>query len=445
MRVRTQDDFIKKAIDVHKNKYDYSKVIYVNTSTKVDIICPIHGMFKQTPHSHLSGKGCKLCGRESTKIGNDEFIRRARQIHGLKYDYSKVDYHRKDKKVIIICPVHGEFRQTPNGHLYLKQGCPKCSSIEGGKKRSGENHPMKKTSVKEKVKNTCIERYGTKTYAESLVGRKKLHDIICSDEVQQKSRNTCMMRYGASTWSKSIDGKRRLHEIMSTEQMLHKIEMGYLLNYGVTHYMKTDEGRERARQNMLSVDRQIALKNGFLKKYGVTNAFLVPEIQRKIELVKLEKYGTKYPIQVQSIQNKVYMTKRQNHTFGTSIPEQELYELLCFVFGKENIIRQYNFDIRYPFACDFYIKTIDLFIELNAHWTHGGHWFDIHDLRDINKLLDWQYKSITSDYYKSAIYIWTQRDLLKRQIAVDNNLNYVVFWDANLNDAKNWLNESFII
>lgn len=91
-RIRTQEQFIERAREIHGNTYDYSAVEYVNSSTKVKIICPIHGVFEQTPNKHLAGQGCKVCGRERTKVGKDEFISRARKVHGDKYDYSKVVY-----------------------------------------------------------------------------------------------------------------------------------------------------------------------------------------------------------------------------------------------------------------------------------------------------------------------------------------------------------------
>ena len=121
--------FIEKAKRIHGDKYDYSKVEYVNATTKVCIICPRHGEFWQQPYGHLSGRGCSLCGR--VKLGNSkrhttkEFISKAREIHGNKYDYSKIVYESATKKVCVICHVHGEFWQRPSSHLQ-GQGCPKC-------------------------------------------------------------------------------------------------------------------------------------------------------------------------------------------------------------------------------------------------------------------------------------------------------------------------------
>lgn len=118
-----QDDFINRATKIHDCKYDYSKVNYKNTDTKVIIGCPMHGDFEQTPHHHLNGVGCPMCG--SKTYDTDEFIRKAKLRHGDKYDYSKTVYRGKKHKVIITCPIHGDFEQSPQNHL-RKTGCPEC-------------------------------------------------------------------------------------------------------------------------------------------------------------------------------------------------------------------------------------------------------------------------------------------------------------------------------
>ena len=123
----TTREFIRRAKEIHGDKYDYSKTKYVNQKTKVCIICPIHGEFWQLPNGHLEGKGCKFCGH-NVKLTTEEFIRRAKEVHSDKYDYSKVEYNGIEKPICIICPKHGEFWQTPHHHILgYKCGCPKCN------------------------------------------------------------------------------------------------------------------------------------------------------------------------------------------------------------------------------------------------------------------------------------------------------------------------------
>ena len=133
MKKLTRNDFINKANLIHNNKYDYSKVEYVNSSTKVCIICPKHGEFWQTPRNHLIGQGCPLCNG-TFKLTNQEFIEKANLIHNNKYDYSKVEYVNSSTKVCIICPKHGEFWQTPHHHLN-GHGCSKCRNENNGDRR----------------------------------------------------------------------------------------------------------------------------------------------------------------------------------------------------------------------------------------------------------------------------------------------------------------------
>lgn len=122
---RTVEEFITKAKEVHGDRYDYSKVNYINTHTKVCIICPEHGEFWQEPNVHINQRcGCPYCFGK-IKSSKEEFIRKAKEVHGDKYDYSKVEYVNAHTKVCIICPEHGEFWQTPNGHLSGK-GCENC-------------------------------------------------------------------------------------------------------------------------------------------------------------------------------------------------------------------------------------------------------------------------------------------------------------------------------
>ena len=163
-----KENFIKESNEVHQNKYDYSKVDYKGVTTKVKIICPVHGEFWQTPRVHLNGCGCPKCGFErqndATRLTTEEFITRANKIQGNKYDYSKVEYVDYMTKVCIICPEHGEFWQTPNKHL-LGQGCPKCGNtkkltltefIERSRKIHGDKYDYSKVRYVNNGTKVCI-------------------------------------------------------------------------------------------------------------------------------------------------------------------------------------------------------------------------------------------------------------------------------------------------
>lgn len=128
MKLKTTEEFINDSKKIHGNKYDYSKVVYKGSKTKVCIICPIHGEFWQKPNNHLCGGGCRKCSYEGGRNTNrtlNGFIKTSKKIHGDRYDYSKVEYKNNKTKVCIICPKHGEFWQRPDNHIH-GQGCPYC-------------------------------------------------------------------------------------------------------------------------------------------------------------------------------------------------------------------------------------------------------------------------------------------------------------------------------
>ena len=170
MRKRlTTEEFVERAKRIHGDKYDYSKVEYINNYTKVCIICPKHGEFWQRPDKHLIGHGCSLCCKTGIKSNTMEFISKARRIHGGKYDYSKVEYVNNHTKVCIICPKHGEFWQEPNSHLN-GNGCFHCSYetrntykrlglnafIEKAKKIHGDKFDYSKVEYINAITKVCI-------------------------------------------------------------------------------------------------------------------------------------------------------------------------------------------------------------------------------------------------------------------------------------------------
>ncbi len=138
-RKLTQEEFISRAKKIHGDTYDYSLVKYINATSKVDIICPKHGTFRQVAHSHILGWGCRYCHYDKVKINfkrynqirilkaSKSYIKRAQKIHiGRDYDYSLVEYKKGIEKITVICPKHGQFRPTANNHL-AGQICPECS------------------------------------------------------------------------------------------------------------------------------------------------------------------------------------------------------------------------------------------------------------------------------------------------------------------------------
>jgi glutaredoxin len=141
----TTKEFIKKAQKVHGDNYDYNLVEYVGTTTRVKIICNEHGEFEQTPRKHLSGNGCPLCGMTKRRITHEQFILKAKEKHGNKFDYSETEFIHYRIEIKIICPEHGEFYQLPLTHLN-SHGCPQCAKLI-------------KFSTKKHTTKTIIEKF----------------------------------------------------------------------------------------------------------------------------------------------------------------------------------------------------------------------------------------------------------------------------------------------
>ena len=168
-----------------------------------------------------------------------------------------------------------------------------------------------------------------------------------------------------------------------------------------------------------------------------------PAIKKKIEHTNMKKYGVKniyarHDIKTKSHSleslEKVLNTKKNNNTFNTSKPEKKLESKLRKLFP--DLKTQYKSEL-YPFACDFYIPSLDLYIECNLHWTHGGRFFDKNNKNDVKLLAKWQEKAKTSKFYAKAIETWTIRDVLKLETVIKNNLNYIAWF--NEEQANDWI------
>lgn len=142
-----------------------------------------------------------------------------------------------------------------------------------------------------------------------------------------------------------------------------------------------------------------------------------------------EKCRANDPVLIKTCISKGWQTKKKNKTTSSSKPENNLYEILCQVYGKSNVRRNWDEDPRYPFHCDFYIIPTDTFIECNLYWMHGLHEFNENDASDIQKLNKYKQKAITHPAYKYAIKVWTVSDPIKIKTAKQNKLNYIILWN----------------
>lgn len=351
----------------------------------------------------------------------EEFIRRAKDVHGQTYDYSDVIYVNMKHKVKIRCFEHGIFEQLPQPHL-KGQGCPVC----GRKKcklsmlsKYGVDNPMKVNEICEKARNTCQERYGSRW-------------AMSNENVKNKVTATNQERYGVD-------------RPLQNSEIWEKSHQTVLSTYGCSSVSQVPEFREKARKTcelrygvaepLSSPIVRDKIKETNNQRYGGNAPMCSVDIQNKCKNTVMNKYGVGHITQAESVKNKIFASKSVRGTFSSSESEDELYQMLCSYFGENDVLRNYS-SVDYLFACDFYIKSRNLYIELNAHWTHGGHWFDKNALDDVKIIDVWTERN--TKYYRNAIHVWTIKDVEKRAVAQNNHLNYVVFWDSALRDSDLW-------
>ena len=152
------------------------------------------------------------------------------------------------------------------------------------------------------------------------------------------------------------------------------------------------------------------------------------KIQELKSKAQKEAWERKTPEEIINTVEKIMKSKKENNSFHTSKPEKDLLNLLNIIFNREDIETQYCKDPRYPFPCDFYVKSLNLFIELNIFMTHGFHPFNPDNIEDIKKVQLWKEKSKTHPLYKIALKVWIESDPKKLKIAKENKLNYLMVY-----------------
>ena len=217
-------------------------------------------------------------------------------------------------------------------------------------------------------------------------------------------KNTKLKRYNNENYCNTDKIKETKLKRYNNEKYvnLEKRKLTNIEKYGNKNYVETEEFKEKSKQTCI-------------ERYGVDSYTKTEEFKDIISFNK------------DTIQEKIYNTKKKNNTFNSSKVEIQFEDYL-----KENNInykKQYKSEL-YPFFCDFYLPDSDLYLEINAHWTHGGHPFDSTNNEDQLQLESWKQKG--TKFYDNAIETWTKRDVLKRETAKKNNLNYLEVFTESL-------------
>lgn len=262
-----------------------------------------------------------------------------------------------------------------------------------------------------------------------------------SDKVKQHCKDLLQEKYGVDN-------------VYQLESVKNKIKQTCIEKYGADNYLKTEESKIKTRETSLKrygteypSQSQVfkdKVKKTNNEKYGYDYGLQSPEIKNKGINTCREKYGVDYYFQstkfkelfndeefIRNAKIKEYKTKKENKSFNISKSEKLLLNFIKIKYP--DTIYQYSTDPRYPFNCDFYIPSLDLFIEYNGHWTHGPHSFVENNEDDLKLLEKINEKSKYSNYYKIYKDVWTYRDPLKLKTVQDNNLNYLIIWNHEFN------------
>lgn len=368
----------------------------------------------------------------------------------LRETIKRIQYNIEVRPVCVICGKPVKFLNGKKNQLFNKTCCKEHANMLDGitvKKvlKDIYSDVNKKQEINNKIRETCLLKYGDEHYSnrikakETCLQRYGVTSPLKSEIFKQKSKDTCLQKYG----------------VEYTGQIPEKIEKTHkacLEKYGVDSVFKVQKFRN---QSLDTCIKKYASNEDDIN--SIVNIGQLKYVKDKIKNTCLEKYGVENPMQTQyyknlissilssnEIQEKIYNTKLLNNSFNISYQEDICFELLKQKYS--DCIRQYKSDL-YPFNCDFYIPSLDLYIEYNGSHYHHYHPFDINDDNDINELNRLKEKANNSNAHKNGkksqydniIYTWTILDVKKRNIAQQNNLNYIEFW--NINEIKEWINK----
>ena len=281
-----------------------------------------------------------------------------------------------NKKFCLICGEEIDKKRT-----YCSRHC----QIVAQHKNGCHTSPFKQKEVRDKAKKTIKEKYG-------------VDNILQIKEIREKGR-----------------------KIEKIEQQKQHCRDTMLKKYGVEYNSQLPEVKNSISKKLHSFESNIKRKQVFQEKYGTDNFFQTDEFKNSRNMW------------IEENKQKEYKTKKKNNSFNKSTPEEKIYQMLCEKFDK--IERQYKTE-KYPFYCDFYIEKLDLYIEYQGHWTHGQEPYYNKKAEHLALLEKWKQKN--NKFYNLAINIWTKIDPKKREIAKNNNLNWIEFF--NMKEFNFWYN-----
>lgn len=360
------------------------------------------------PVKYTSGHYAKFCSKEcqysdlGKKITKEIKIKSNLEKYGVEHTSQLKEV--TDKRTKSRADHVNEIQQHVRESLYKKYGAYDVMHIP---------------HILQKIKNTNLKKFGVEFPLQQL--KKE------NSEIYQKISQTCINKFGVDSPLKN-------------KEVREKIKQTNIQKYGVDNLFKNDIIKEKIKQtNIQKYGVDYLFKSNIIKekikqtniqKYGVDNPLKNKEVREKIKQTNIQKYGVDNPLKNKEIWKK---SQDNRQISSKSKLENNFLNYLKLKYESDDIITQYK-SKEYPYYCDFYIKSINLYIEIQGHWTHNDHPFDINNLNDQLIMDIWRTKSLSDKYYKNALNTWTIKDVEKRNTAIQNNLNYLeIFGKTDLN------------
>ena len=383
------------------------------------------------PVKYTSGHYAKFCSKEcqysdlGKKITKEIKIKSNLEKYGVEHTSQLKEV--TDKRTKSRADHVNEIQQHVRESLYKKYGAYDVMHIP---------------HILQKIKNTNLKKFGVEFPLQQL--KKE------NSEIYQKISQTCINKFGVDSPLKNKEVREKIKQtniqkygvdnLFKSNIIKEKIKQTNIQKYGVDNLFKNDIIKEKIKQtNIQKYGVDYLFKSNIIKekikqtniqKYGVDNPLKNKEIREKIKQTNIQKYGVDNPLKNKEIWKK---SQDNRQISSKSKLENNFLNYLKLKYESDDIITQYK-SKEYPYYCDFYIKSINLYIEIQGHWTHNDHPFDINNLNDQLIMNKWRTKSLSDKYYKNALNTWTIKDVEKRNTAIQNNLNYLeIFGKTDLN------------
>ncbi len=384
------------------------------------------------------------------------------------YSFSRKLYHYLKNDVSLSlskCPICGgerAFKSVGRGYfeycskkcIYTKERSEKCKKTKLERYGDANYNNMKKNQ------QTCVERYGVAHVSQcdeiknKIINSRTSHSVEEKENTKKKTqctwkeksekekkehinkiKQTKKKRYNDSNYNNRDKAKSTCYEKYGKSSYVNpdKMKQTKYDKYGDCRYVNPQKAKETKKtrygdENYVNVKK---MKETKCKKYNDPN---YNNRKKFMDTLHSDEYVKKQTDKYRNILNE-YKSRNIKLCGGVSKLEIDTYDFLVSLFGFDDVLAQYSSN-EYPFRCDFYVKSIDTYIELQGYWTHGGHAFDEDNKKDIEKLNYWEKQSAKHKMYDTAIKVWTINDVHKREIAKKNKLNYIEIFETNIEKVK---------